>query len=241
MPQVRSQNIVGRWCPSAGATGFRLLDRSGRRNHGTLTNMDPPTDWLVSTGKGVLDFDGTNDRVDFSVVNLSTLGFAVSFWAQQRGTSAIGMPIGDFTRTDSSVWFRSASYLGFRTPVGMIEFNTITTFTAFKHYLITSSSSTGSTSTINVYLDGVFIASQALASTTFSINALGSGYASNSFPFPGVLDDVILFNCGLTASDVRLIYQRGRGYGIGPSAHRSRRLPTAGTNRRRRVICGGNC
>ena len=59
MPSLpRSLSIVGRWVPSAGATGFRLVDRV-RSNHGTLTNMDPATAWVAS-GKVALDFDGSN-------------------------------------------------------------------------------------------------------------------------------------------------------------------------------------
>jgi hypothetical protein len=45
---------------------------------------------------------------------------------------------------------------------------------------------------------------------------------------------------GITASEAREIYRRGRGYGIGASPHRSRPAAAA-TNRRRRLICGSNC
>jgi hypothetical protein len=47
---------------------------------------------------------------------------------------------------------------------------------------------------------------------------------------------------GITASEAREIYRRGRGYGIGASPHRSRpAAAAAATNRRRRLICGSNC
>ena len=45
--------------------GLTWRDLRGR-NHGTLTNMAPATDWVVSTrrgGLGALDFDGVNDNV----------------------------------------------------------------------------------------------------------------------------------------------------------------------------------
>ena len=241
MNQVRQQNIVGRWCPSAGATGFRLIDRSGRGNHGTLTNMDAASDWVVSGGKGALDFDGTNDRVSLSTVSLSTLDFSISFWAQQRGAAAIGMPIGNSGTTNSYIWFRSGNYLRFQIPIGNVEFSSVTSFTALRHYCIFSSPVSAASSSVNLFVDGSSVGSAILAAGTFTINSIGDGYSGSAFPFPGVIDDITIWGVGLTASEVREIYRRGRGYGIGASPHRSRRSAAVTTNRRRRLICGSNC
>ena len=51
------RGCVGAWCPSLGPTGLTLRDWSGFGNHGTLTNMDPGTDWVLSGGRYALDFD----------------------------------------------------------------------------------------------------------------------------------------------------------------------------------------
>ena len=56
--------VIGAWCPSLGPTGSRFHDFSRYGNWGTLTNMDPPTDWVVDGGQYSLDFDNTNDYVD---------------------------------------------------------------------------------------------------------------------------------------------------------------------------------
>jgi len=55
--------LVGAWMPSLGVTGDTLRDVSGNGNHGTLTNMDPATDWVTSEKGLALDFDKTNDIV----------------------------------------------------------------------------------------------------------------------------------------------------------------------------------
>lgn len=49
---------------SAGTNFYR--DSSDYGNHGTLTNMDPATDWVWdgTLGRWCLDFDGSNDYVD---------------------------------------------------------------------------------------------------------------------------------------------------------------------------------
>ena len=63
---MRSSNlwngVVGFWSASAGPSGYRLLDRSGRGNHGTLTNMTAD-DWVGDDGRYALDFDGSNDYI----------------------------------------------------------------------------------------------------------------------------------------------------------------------------------
>jgi len=73
-----SDGLVGYWSAWLGSSGYRLLDRSGRGNHGTLTNMDAGTDWLDATVRGrsghVLDFDGSNDYVSFGNPSVVTSG-----------------------------------------------------------------------------------------------------------------------------------------------------------------------
>ena len=61
--------LVGAWCPSLGPSGYTLLDRSGRGNHGTLTNMDAASDWVGTPGGWALDYDGTNDYVQLDANN----------------------------------------------------------------------------------------------------------------------------------------------------------------------------
>ena len=62
-----SHGLIGNWAPCLGPTGLTLRDWSGRANHGTLTNMVPGDDWIVSDGRYSLDFDGSNDFVSLPV------------------------------------------------------------------------------------------------------------------------------------------------------------------------------
>lgn len=54
------KGLVGCWMPSLGPTGSTLRDVSGWGNHGTLTNMDASTDWVVGEKGGALDYDGSD-------------------------------------------------------------------------------------------------------------------------------------------------------------------------------------
>lgn len=80
------QGCVGAWAPCLGPSGLTLRDWSGLANHGTLTSMDPATDWVVSGGKNALDFDGSNDYVP------------------------VVLPIGGLFQVTVSVWFYWYAY-----------------------------------------------------------------------------------------------------------------------------------
>jgi hypothetical protein len=80
--------LVGLWAPALGPTGNALFDLSGRNNHGTLTNMDPATDWVASPYGWVLDFDGGNDYVNVksssSFNTLSDFSVLISVYDRNR-------------------------------------------------------------------------------------------------------------------------------------------------------------
>lgn len=76
------QGLAGAWSPSLGVTGDTLRDVSGHGNHGTLTGMDPATDWQVSGGGWSLDFDGSNDYIPLSTPITSTMVAAAWVYAR---------------------------------------------------------------------------------------------------------------------------------------------------------------
>lgn len=74
------QGLVGAWCPSiSGPTGSTVIDLSSRRNHGSLVNMDPSTDWGANRYGWCLDFDGTNDYFSFKPI-VPAFGMAFTCW-----------------------------------------------------------------------------------------------------------------------------------------------------------------
>ena len=84
------QGLVGAWCPSMGPSGYRLLDRTVRANHGTLTNMDAGSDWLGSPGGWALDLDATNDYVDIGTRQYLSSGTpaTVAWWERVTSSGA---------------------------------------------------------------------------------------------------------------------------------------------------------
>lgn len=77
------EGCVGAWAPCLGPSGDRLNDLSGRANWGTLTSMDPATDWVVDGGRHTLDFDGSNDFVSIQNRDYGFAGeVSFSLWAR---------------------------------------------------------------------------------------------------------------------------------------------------------------
>jgi len=252
MAKVRQQNIVGRWCPSAGATGFRLLDRSGRGNHGALTNMDAASDWVVSGGKGALDFDGSNDYVgtaNNTIHETLLTQIGISFWMKLNTTGVQSAAFGSLDDSNLSrisahcPWSDNVIYWdfgGFSSP-SRLSTSALTWSTSAWYHIGLTAGPQG----MGIWRDGVLLASTTTANpgrTAFaSPFTIGRGNLNGTiYTFPGQIDDFIIFNTAPTSNEVTEIYRRGRGYGIGASPHRSRRS-AASTNRRRRLICGSVC
>ena len=246
------QGLVGCWCPSLGASGFRLIDRSGNGNHGTLTNMDPGTDWVPSGGNLALDFDGVNDYVTASDANLPSgnLLSSMAFWVFLRNTSSSGGVVGFGNTGVTLAAFRA--YANLRgAGIVSVEFagnNTAYSTTSliplrWYHFAVVKKPGVINQTT-DIYINGV---KQTLVGTS-SANTPNIGLLNfevgvfNAAYFNGQIDDIRIYNRALTPSEILLLYTGGRGVGLLQERIKHRRKTTAtATNRRRRLICGANC
>ena len=93
-----SQNIltglVGAWCPSLGPSGYTLLDRSGRGNHGSILRADSSI-WKPVADQWALQTDGaTNTNADYVSLPASA-GFSddysLSWWLTIINTNTYGI------------------------------------------------------------------------------------------------------------------------------------------------------
>lgn len=223
---VAKQNLVGWWCPSVGATGFRLLDRSGRNNHGTLTNM-ANDDWVVNGGKGALDFDGSNDYVTGPGNNQPIRAW--SFWCKPASTVNASSAYQAVFQTRLGSSFNYYIFFGPATALIANEYitlaDTATVYrasvadggslpsTEWSHLAIVESGSVHA-----IYVNGVrkTVTLNSTSTGTPIFNALrigcvdGDGSGPRAF-YSGQLDDIRIYNRALAATEVRQLYQIGRG------------------------------
>ena len=233
------QGLVGAWCPSLGASGLSLIDRSGRTGHGTLGNMAGQDNWQAS-GSGVsLAFDGVNDNVP--VINrLGLLGNAIyscSLWAQvPSGVSGTLVWDGIANATPAPLAFRVASGGVIQISSGITGCTVSGAFTAgvWTHFTLVypgtvvrdtllysnarylgAVTETNGVGTANVALNW-------LSTAVPTIGTLGTGGTFSNFR--GQIDDVRVYNRVLTPAEIRLLASR-RGIGLTPLPDRAAGLP----------------
>jgi hypothetical protein len=214
---------AGWWCPSLNPAfgGTRLWDLSGRQNWGTLTNMEPASDWVVNGGKYALDLDG----VDEHVLGATGSGFPV-------GTQPRTLSIWFSLRADANVEFigyggnaaaghRFALFRETNGSLGAEISNAGATFfwnwnTLWHNLVAVYDGSSASVTAIKVFFDGIerslsYSGSATIntQSTPITIGAISG--ATSFYRHNGFLDDGRLYNRALTAGEVRQLYQIGRG------------------------------
>jgi hypothetical protein len=239
------QGLVGAWCPSLGATGYTLLDRSGYGNHGTLTNMDAGTDWVGGAHGTVLDFDGSNDFVEVpnsSYLNFGTNDFSVSGWFYVK--TITGHYSSFFSENNpgpnnSQFWFRQ------ETVSGAVRFATEdnTGFTATQtaagaivinqwiHFAVRRANTE-----LAIFKNGAM-----LSSTTNSIRNVSSQQsfviAKQSISYLlGLADDIKAYNRALTYAEIRLLASEP-GIGLKPE-RTSVYFGESLSSRRRKILTG---
>ncbi len=248
------QGLVGAWCPSLGASGFRLIDRSGYGNHGTLTNMDPGTDWVASGSGLALDCDGIDDICIMRLskgIELTTQPVSYSFWHTGTVSGAGSNLAGLSSQTSTSSWFivsrsgtNNLSIFNRSDAGGDASVAGGTWSTSNWRHLVAVRDRVGY---MSLWQNGVRIA---------NLNTIGGGATTvDCFAIAGLFrgtlgatsftgtqwDDARIYNRVLTPTEIQLLYIGGRGVGLMPERIKHRRKTTAAaTNRRRRILIGAS-
>lgn len=211
-----NRGLAGYWSFDEG-DGGQLSDLSLNKNHGTLTNMDPATDWVGGRagGFGALDFDKTNDYVD---TNTPVSGYrassegTMSAWCKARShpvsTGAVyqgGCLIGDTGGYCSIVH----STVGGTSDMhcynwdGSVDSVALSVdLNVWSHYVWVLDNGT-----LYGYRDGVLQGSTASGNTQSLAGEIHIGQGNISYRvFDGQIDDVRIYNRALSAAEVRQLY-----------------------------------
>jgi hypothetical protein len=236
--QSLRQGLVFAACPSLGATGLSLIDRSVYGVSGSLVNMGGQDNWRASGSGVALNFDGSNDSV---LVNFPTLTRYVScgYWHKhtvaptsnafpnrQMGLNASG------SATDALLNYtivHSLSSISFIFTSATSTFSVLTGSrtpdTQWHHVMATCDWTTGAAA---IYLDAVLIGSSTLSTTVATGTTSGNGrfgrHGNNVEFFNGQMDDLRVYNRVLTLAEIRLLASR-RGIGLTPLPDRPAGLP----------------
>lgn len=218
------QGLVGAWCPSLGSSGYTLLDRSGRNNHGTLTNMGGQDNWRASGSGAALNLDGTDDKVTTSFIPQIVGTVSYSVWVYPRVLNSFQGIFSTFT-TNSQALELFVDNPGSRFVVvnyGNSTYTVPAAVNAWQHVAVSVSGTSAAS-----YLNGSLVSSATITAIGGNGSALVIGQRSAGAPtyaFNGLVDDLRLYSRTLTASEIRLLASR-RGIGLTPLPDRVAALP----------------
>lgn len=238
-----NRDLLSWWLVLPGRAGGTILGDLTTRNPGTLTSMDPPTDWTGALGRsggfGSLEFDGSthvvsgllavnsaqaNNAMTASVWVRDTIGEASGgrYCLSTSMTNATYDGRGFRMSIDDRVGFNAVITAGFNlpfSPVGRIDASYATSpLVPYTWHMLTYTFRTGEQ---RLFLNG---------------NQIGSASDSSSMPNPnkgfqigrlwgGQVDDVRIWQRALSAAEVQSVYRDSlRGY---PETLRRVRMPRA--------------
>jgi prepilin-type N-terminal cleavage/methylation domain-containing protein len=202
-----ASGLVGYWKLNEG-TGTSAADNSAEGNNGTLVNG--PT-WVDGKSGKALNFDGTTkyvevlDSPDFDV---SQKGFTYMAWIKPSAfTQTYNMFMGHylpyFNVRSSKVLHMSMNANGAqRSVLGATVLDEDTWYFAASTY--------DENGYMRVYLNGSQdgIAGPFLSPGNYDYNFyIGKWYSGTSYPFSGIVDDVVVYNRALTPSEIMAAYK----------------------------------
>ena len=232
------KGCVGAWAPCLGPTGLTLRDWSRVRNDGTLTSMDPATDWAIGGGKYALDFDGVNDCVLCGTDGAFRVGaksLVVSLWVYASSSSFASSPkvifdTSGFNVTSGGIWIALDNRGGLRATAGVgaqiatasggsrdvAASNVFTSSASWKHISVFYKN--GSARIFVNGVDATTVEAMILSGTgdyvpKNAIVSLGAAVGGGNY-FTGQIDDI---RQDVIASDLRqLASRRGIAYELAP-------------------------
>jgi hypothetical protein len=204
--------LVGAWHPGLGVTGETLRDVSGFGNHGTLTNMDPASDWAMTEKGWALDLaKNANESINFTgLEGLVGQDFTISMWYRLNSYDAIGSIFFSTTNgVGNTLYFQiGSSNKRFSYAGGFTDTTIPVDWPDGKlHHLSVVFTSAPSQL---VYQDGVLYGSDTDAHTAFAAGPkdcqIGNYIEGVNWEWDGIIANFAIHARPLTPSEIQLLY-----------------------------------
>lgn len=212
--EVVDPNLI-LWLKLDETSGSTAADSSGNGNDGTLTNMDPATDWVAGQIGNALDFDGTNDFVDFASIDVGDT-FTIAAWIKPdssgTGLDTIVANSSNMATTDGFRFFiKDDGQITFETGngsagAGLLSAAGVINFDQWNHVAVEVDRASGSGT---IYHDGVDVTVGGATRTDFNTTSDGEiGRMEGGFSevFKGVIDDVRIYDYALSGAEIGALY-----------------------------------
>ncbi len=228
--------LVGYWSMEDGA-GTEATDFSGNGHEGALTNGP-----VFASGKigQALSFDGSDDYANVGDVLEGLSAITVSAWVKATGYSTYESIVDKFwDGTDRGYkleYSADSGKFGFNVNTDTHNDNSGNVASTFApvantwYHLVGTWDSSGSA--VKLYVNGALDNSGSVSGSSTRVNAsplrIGNSYYNNTnqFNFPGLIDDVRIYNRALGATEVAALYRGSLGAKI--NASQNTRGPQSG-------------
>lgn len=205
--------LIGWWKFDDGS-GTSVLDSSGKGSVGDLTGHAPT--WTSGLRQGALSFNGTSQYVDLGnpVILEPTTSLSVSAWVYRTGALVSFSGIVSCQKNASNeggyilAGIATNSVRFYIDKAGNGNWSFAQTDSALPLNQWTHLLGVWDGATVLLYVNGVLQATTGVAGSigyaAVSQNAYIGRYATDNFP--GLIDDVRVYNRALTAQDVYMLY-----------------------------------
>ena len=216
---VEETNLVGLWHFDEGS-GTIAEDTSGNGNDGTLTNMDPATDWVDGKLGKALDFDGVDDHVNCG--NDASLDITdkitIMLWTKPAVAGEGGQNAGPVCKAEAGIDWSwqlrynapgGGNYMGFQfngDSEGSTWVSVQQNLSPGEWYHIAG---TFDGTNIRCYLNGVAKDTNTISAIKGGSSTLFIGQDGWANIFNGVIDEVKIYNRALSAEEIKADYEVG--------------------------------
>jgi prepilin-type N-terminal cleavage/methylation domain-containing protein len=190
-------------------SGTAPVDTSG--SAATAAFVGTPTYSVdTPTGKGcAMLFDSVTERLNIPATTLTDT-FTISYWNKTTSYTFLGgiqggMPIGGADNTKGYIWEASATQLSVSNDgETKIKYFTYRSPPGFNWKQITV---VVDNAKVTFYKDGLYQGEQQFTTPyVMTVSKIGSAYNLGTYAYPGLIDNVHIFNKALTAEEVGALY-----------------------------------
>ncbi len=212
-----SCGLVGYWTfDGKDMSNGRVIDKSPSGNSGNLMNISTSTFYAAGkVGQG-FNFDGIDDRVSIDGIN-STLSinnnFTISAWFKSNSFSTaddrptiLGSSVSTSNRTYVQVSSIGEPIVATWNGVSMNNKSGNPVKVGTWHHIVMTNNGT----TVNGYIDNILMTGSVSANTSFSNNKTNIGSGPVFGFFPGIIDDVRIYNRVLSLAEINQLYNLGK-------------------------------
>jgi prepilin-type N-terminal cleavage/methylation domain-containing protein len=209
--------LVGWWNFNEG-NGSIAYDYSGNNATGSWSGTQAGTNGYYSAGEGDFPWAGyfngssSNDYVNVPVSFTSSVGVTFTAWVYPTNVTNIPDVV-HTSSADKGLILQSSSGFPFEMQTAGLSNVYLTCFSGGGSILNTWNYLVGTWdgATTRVYFDGVLCGSQSAVGTlTFSNINIGARSAGSQYTFPGLIDDVRIYNHALSATQIASMYAGGK-------------------------------